>query len=466
MASPSKIKIGQWCPICANKKRGNNSRLTILDMQEIAKKRNGLCISEKYKNSKTKIKWQCSEGHQWEAIFHSIRSGKWCPECGRQKTILANTYSIYNAQILAKAHNGKCLSIDYINSSKKLMWECSEGHKWEANYNSVQSGSWCPECGRIKSGIVRRNSIEDAQKLAKERGGKCLSKIYIGTTKKLLWKCSEGHKWESAYTNIQSGSWCPLCDRQKKGLARTVSIEDAQKLAKEHGGTCLSKKYLKSSAKLNWLCSEGHQWDATYESIKNGRWCLKCSGNERLTIDEMQEIAKSHNGKCLSKKYKNAMNKLRWECAEGHVWVARASHIKSGSWCPYCVGRYLSINHMQEIARKRGGKCLSIYYESSYEKLQWECKNGHKWETAYANIQSGRWCPECSSYSGEKICRLAFETLFNAKFNKSRPDWLKTEKKNKLELDGYSEKNQIAFEHQGSQHYSFNNRFHKSQDDY
>ena len=74
--------------------------------------------------------------------------------------------------------------------------------------------------------------------------------------------------------------------------------------------------------------------------------------------------------------------------------------------------------------------------------------------------------PECSSYSGEKICRLAFETLFNAKFNKSRPDWLKTEKKNKLELDGYSEKNQIAFEHQGSQHYSFNNRFHKSQDDF
>ena len=101
------------------------------------------------------------------------------------------------------------------------------------------------------------------------------------------------------------------------------------------------KKIPELNAKLNWLCSEGHQWDATYESIKNGRWCLKCSGNERLTIDEMRKIAKSHNGKCLSKKYKNAMNKLRWECAERSRRVARASHIKSGSWCPYCVGRYV-----------------------------------------------------------------------------------------------------------------------------
>jgi len=466
MASPSKIKSGRWCPNCANKNRENNSRLTILDMQEIAKKRNGICITEKYKNSKTKIKWQCSEGHQWEAIYDSIRAGKWCPECGRQKSILARTYSIENAQNLAKEYNGKCLSTEYNNNRTKLVWECAEGHHWEANYNSVQNGSWCPECGRKKSGLARRNSIEDAQKLAKERGGKCLSKIYIGATSKLLWECSEGHQWESAYGNIQSGTWCPECDRQKKGLARTVSIEDAQKLAKDRGGKCLSKKYERSNAKLKWRCSEGHQWDATYESIKRGSWCLKCSGKEILTIDEMQEIAKSHNGKCLSKEYKNARNKLKWECSKGHVWYARASHVKFGSWCPFCAGRYLSIEDMQDLARKRGGKCLSKVYESAHAKLQWECKNGHNWKATYANIQRGEWCPECLPYTGEKLCRLAFETLFNSKFPKSYPDWLKTEEKNKLELDGYSENYQIAFEHHGNQHYSFNSWYHKSQYDF
>lgn len=466
MATPSKIKNGRWCPNCANKIRGNFTRLTIEEMQNIANGRNGVCLSKKYINSKTKLRWQCSEGHQWEAIYDSIRAGKWCPECGRQKSILARTYTIDNAQNLAKEHGGKCLSTEYINSSTKLMWECAEGHQWKANYNSVQHDTWCPECGREKSGLARRHSMEDAQKIAKERGGKCLSKKYEVYPNKLLWQCSEGHQWKSAYRNIQSGTWCPECDKLKKGLARTVSIEDAHKLAKENGGKCLSTKYEKSSAKLKWQCSEGHRWDATYESVKRGSWCLKCSGTEQLTLQEMQKIAKKRKGKCLSKEYKNGMSKLEWQCSEGHVWHARASHVKSGSWCPFCAGRYLSIADMQEIAKKRGGKCLSRVYKSAHFKLRWECKNDHQWEATYANIQRGEWCPECSSYIGEKFCRLAFETLFNTKFPKSYPDWLKTEKRTQLELDGYSEKNKIAFEHHGNQHYSFNNRFHKSQKDF
>jgi len=32
-------------------------------MQQVAKKRGGKCLSEKYVNAKTKLEWECRKGH-------------------------------------------------------------------------------------------------------------------------------------------------------------------------------------------------------------------------------------------------------------------------------------------------------------------------------------------------------------------------------------------------------------------
>ena len=40
---------------------------------------------------------------------------------------------------------------------------------------------------------------------------------------------------------------------------------------------------------------------------------------KKLTIKDMQELAKARGGKCLSKKYVNGRVKLKWKCAEGHM---------------------------------------------------------------------------------------------------------------------------------------------------
>ena len=39
---------------------------------------------------------------------------------------------------------------------------------------------------------------------------------------------------------------------------------------------------------------------------------------DKISIEEMQEIARKRGGKCLSKKYINAHTKLEWQCANGH----------------------------------------------------------------------------------------------------------------------------------------------------
>lgn len=184
-------------------------------------------------------------------------------------------------------------------------------------------------------------------------------------------------------------------------------------------------------------------------------------------IEFLHNIAISRGGKCLSNIYTRNNIKLEWVCAEGHKWFQNSNSIQNGNWCPKCSGRgKSSIEEMQEIAKSRGGKCLSKIYINSRNKLEWECSVGHTWMAKPNGIKRGKWCPDCSSSFGERICRVYFETIFDKKFPKVRPNWLRNSENNHLlELDGYCEELGIAFEHQGRQHYSNIEHFKKTQEE-
>jgi len=244
-------------------------KMTISDMQEIAKGYRGKCLSEKYINSVTKLTWRCKNGHQWEATPHSLHQGNWCPVCaGVQKG------TIEGMQKIAEERGGQCLSEQYVGALSKLKWQCKEGHQWEAPPHSLQQGSWCAACAGMRKG-----TIEEMQTIAKKRGGQCLSLEYINSSTKLIWQCRENHQWEAIPHNVQQGHWCPACGGARKG-----TIEDMQKIAEERDGQCLSEKYINSRSKLKWQCKEGHQWEAAPASIKRGSWCRFCAVRIRKAL--------------------------------------------------------------------------------------------------------------------------------------------------------------------------------------
>ena len=51
-------------------------KLTIEQMQALAKKRGGECLSTTYVNKRTKLLWRCLEGHEWEATQRLLRQGE------------------------------------------------------------------------------------------------------------------------------------------------------------------------------------------------------------------------------------------------------------------------------------------------------------------------------------------------------------------------------------------------------
>ena len=54
---------------------------TLADMQELAKSRGGQCLSTDYVDIKSKLKWKCALGHEWEATPRLHLAGHWCQEC-------------------------------------------------------------------------------------------------------------------------------------------------------------------------------------------------------------------------------------------------------------------------------------------------------------------------------------------------------------------------------------------------
>ncbi len=180
-------------------------------------------------------------------------------------------------------------------------------------------------------------------------------------------------------------------------MSNKFCIEDMQVIAKKWRGKCLSQKYTNVQTKLEWQCQKKHTWWAKPADIRQGTWCPECRGTKKKTIEDMQKIAKKWKGKCRSRKYKNLVTKLKWECKKGHRWMATPDNIVQGHWCPECRGsKKCTIEQMQEIAASRGGECLSEIYKNTNAKLKWQCEQGHIWEAIPKTVKKGSWCPRCA----------------------------------------------------------------------
>jgi hypothetical protein len=235
-------------------------------------------------------------------------------------------------------------------------------------------------------------------------------------------------------------------------MPHKLTINHARNLAASRDGHCLSETYLNNSAPLRWECRKNHIWTASYCSVKNGTWCPDCSGKTKHTQEYVEEFIRHKGGQCLSV-YENSKIKLKIKCEFLHEFNMKFNDLQQGIWCPECGGtRKHTQEEIENLIKLKGGKCLTKY-ENSTKKIQIECFYKHEFLMSWAAIRQGQWCPTCSKSISERICRKYFEDIFGHIFPSTRPNWLLSDKGRKLELDGYCAKLNVAFEHNGMQHY-------------
>lgn len=287
---------------------------------------------------------------------------------------------------VARRQGGRCLSNEYVTQMTRMMFECGEGHRWETTAVVVLKGSWCPQCRYRPPDTVAR-----LKAIARERGGRCLSDVYVPTPPGMRWRCASGHEWNATPAHVRRGTWCPQCVYNER---RTLA--DMQVLAARHGGTCIAREYLGHDTSIRWACAQGHCFAIRPRCVRQGQWCPVCNKGE-TTWSRALAFAQARDGACLSRGRPDAHSSVRWRCSAGHQWTSNAYRVAGGTWCPRCAGRRLGIEDMQSDAAKQFGRCLSKEYAGIDTKLQWECEKGHRWWTRPENVRHrGTWCPECA----------------------------------------------------------------------
>lgn len=110
--------------------------------------------------SNKKVKWKCSQGHEWYATVVSRTIGRGCPYC--TGILVSNQNSLENwcsnngawGQKLLKEwvgldENNQPIYIDKVSrgSYKKVKWKCNQGHEWYAIVLSrTKDKTSCPYC--------------------------------------------------------------------------------------------------------------------------------------------------------------------------------------------------------------------------------------------------------------------------------------------------------------------------------
>jgi hypothetical protein len=209
---------------------------------------------------------------------------------------------------------------------------------------------------------------------------------------------------------------------------------------------------------VNFTCNNGHTLDKRADQFRK-TWCLKCTIN---TIDMAHELAKKRDGKFLSAAYINSHTKYEWECKNKHKFMANYTSVHQGTWCRKC--HMIDYNKIKELIESKGGTLLTEGedFKGSKVPLEVKCKDGHLFKPLINSLYKNSWCRTCQDTISERTCRSICEFIYKKKFDKKRPLWLHGTI-GRLELDGYCEELNIAFEYNGEQHYKFVPYWHKTQ---
>jgi len=179
---------------------------------------------------------------------------------------------------------------------------------------------------------VKKLTIEFVQDSFEKYDYECLTKVYIDSRQKLKYVCLKGHKHTMSWDNWKQGYRCPTCADQIK-----PTIEFVKKSFEKYGYELLTKKYINNRQKLEYICSKGHRHSMNWSSWRKGHRCPTCFINSiKNGIDSIRKSFEKHGYQLLTKVYINSHQKLEYICPKGHRHSINWNSWRCGHRCPIC----------------------------------------------------------------------------------------------------------------------------------
>lgn len=172
-------------------------------------------ISDKYINSKLKLKFKCQCGEAFETAFDTFKNAnqRQCQTCGIELRALYKREDSNKLTNVFKNKGFELLSNEYVNARTKLIAKDSEGYIILISLDNLMRGK-TPQrfyqdnpytIGNIKLWLIKHNCDFEI-----------VSDKFISANDKLKFKCFKEHVFNVSWNKVQSqNSGCPICSQSK-----------------------------------------------------------------------------------------------------------------------------------------------------------------------------------------------------------------------------------------------------------
>lgn len=424
---------GHRCPYCSGLYviKGENDLQTVnpnLAKEWNYEKNNEFTPSEVLANSEKKVWWKCKKGHEWQATIVNRNKGRGCPVCNSERNTSFPEYVIvyylkkYGLDVIHSfRENG--YELDIYVPSKKIAIEY-DGSFWHKNKSKkdLKKNQKCKKDGiklyRIREELPQLN--DSSIDYTVQENQKDLPKILEEILGEIIGMSVDIDLKRDA---IDIENLREFSEKEKSLLLSNPKITSEWNYDKNGN---LKPEYFatNSNKRVWWLCSKGHEWQATIYARNNGYGCPYCSGryaakgeNDLQTFNPnlaQEWNYEKNNGLTPMDVTSNSGQKVWWKCGKGHEWQAKVYHRNNGSGCPYCSGRFAvkGENDLQTANptlanewnyEKNNGLTPADFLPNSGKKVWWKCIKGHEWQAIIQDRNKGRGCPVCRKTKNKEV---------------------------------------------------------------
>lgn len=339
--------------------------------KNLVEKKGGKLLSKQFESAKTNINFICDKNHNVWMTPSNIKTGYGCNQCSIIKTSNKQRNGIEKYIEIIEKRGGKCLSKIYTNNKTNINWVCKNGHNiWSNPYTLSKSKNGCTKC--IGNKIL---TIEEMKMIAKNRGGECLSDVYINGTEKLKWKCSNGHTWKANAFHVKNTkTWCPKCNFNiREEICRFIFETMFKQKFYSIRPDWLKNIKTGRNLELDGYCSElklAFEYDGEYhyQQIRNS-----CTEKVKI-LDEMTNKLCKDNGIVLIRipyytKNNDFQSYIIKQCEQFKINMPDKSNIDLNNLKFSCN----KLNEMKEFAEKNNGKLISTLYPRNIRRRRKFC---------------------------------------------------------------------------------------------
>ncbi len=406
---------GLGCPFCSNQRvlPGFNDLATTVPA--LATQASGWDPSTVTKGSNKRRDWLCSEGHLFtSSVKDRMRSPnefRSCPICaGREVLVGYNDLATTHPEIAKQADGWDASSVTK-HSTQKAPWRCADDHCWKMGPNIRVKGTGCPVCSNQTTVAGQNDMATTHPYLAAQADGWDPTTLVAGSNKMLAWKCELNHEWKAQASTRLRGDGCPYCGNRRVQPGFNDLLTTHPDLAAQAVGWDPTTVTFGSNKERAWKCEIGHSYSTSITKRRKGDGCPYCSG--RQCLPGFNDL-KTTNPKLALEAFEwdpttvssGSSQKMKWLCQVGHVYISPVSRRSGGAGCTFCSNRKVlpGFNDLLKthplLALEADGWNPASIIAGNNKRMNWQCKEGHKW-TATVNSRSsgGKGCPYCSGNS-------------------------------------------------------------------